>query len=225
MTIVSKESLDRRHAKRLPEPDITRSNTALLLVDLQYFCAYPGCGLLKDMRSRGLDDLVDFYEARLQETVIPNAARLIDAFRSRGMEVVYAVIEGLTQDGRDRSRQHKDLGIFVAPGSDDAKVIAEIAPGPDELVVRKTCGDAFHGTVLDYVLRNIGIENLVVCGVVTSGCVAASVKGGSSHYRIIVAEDACGTWSPELHQDACVAMNEILAKVRSTEEIIAQLPD
>ena len=64
--------------------------------------------------------------------------RLQEAFRGAGIEVMYTTIESLTKDGRDRSLDYKITGFHVPKGSWDGKVIDEIAPGDDEIVLPKT---------------------------------------------------------------------------------------
>jgi nicotinamidase-related amidase len=63
-----------------------------------------------------------FYE-RIAATVIPNQARLQDAARKAGVEVIFTVIESLTQDGRDSSLDHKISNLHFPKGSWEAKVI------------------------------------------------------------------------------------------------------
>ena len=95
---------------------------------------------------------------------IPNIRRLLDAFRGAGLEVVYTVMENLTADGRDRSLDYKLSGIDIAKGSWEAKVIDDIAPDGDEIVLPKTSSSVFNSTNLDYLLRNIGIDDVFVDG-------------------------------------------------------------
>ncbi len=73
----------------------------------------------------------------MHEEVLPNMQRLQAACRAAGIEVLYTTIESLTQDGRDRSLDYKITGFNVPKGSWDGKVIDEIAPGEDEIVLPK----------------------------------------------------------------------------------------
>lgn len=219
MTIDIKKSIRRRH-QRLPEPNIARDNTALLIIDMQYEDAHPNYGLCARFKTRGEEAAVKYYADRLS-LIIPNIEQLLRAFRERDMEVVYTCIESLTQDGRDRSLEHKGLGIHCPPGSKEAQILEEIAPHEDEIVLSKTCGSVFNGTMIDYILRNIGIRNLIIVGVVTSGCVEISVRDAADRsYEVIVVEDACATWSEEMQTAAIWAMDEIYAKAKGTDEVL-----
>jgi ureidoacrylate peracid hydrolase len=117
-------------------------HAALLIVDVQNYCAHPdGAG------SRSLNRLQRHYLlGQLRETVIPNLRLLQCACRRAHIEVVYAAVENMTRDGRDRSLDYKISGIEVPRGSWDAQIIDEIAPGTDEMVFRKTSSNVFIST-------------------------------------------------------------------------------
>ena len=61
---------------------------------------------------------------------------------------------------RDRSLEHKHLGIHHPPGLKDAQILEEVGPQGDEIVITKTCGGVFNGSNIEYVLRNLGIQHL-----------------------------------------------------------------
>lgn len=139
---------------------IARGRAALLVIDVQNYTCGP-----KDATARP-----EFHEAATAR-VIPNVARLLAAFRRAGLEVIYTLIENLTEDGRDRSLDYKLSAMSVAKGSWEAQVIAEIAPERDEIVLPKTSSSVFNSTILDCLLRNMGIE---VCSWLASSPTSAS---------------------------------------------------
>ena len=80
--------------------------------------------------------------------------------------------------------------------------------------------------MIDYILRNIGIQNLVIVGVVTSGCVEISVRDASDRgYGVILVDDACATWTMEMEEEAIQAMNNISAKVKNTHAVVQNLAE
>ncbi|MBI4276926.1 MAG: cysteine hydrolase [Armatimonadetes bacterium] len=208
---------------RLPDPAFSREHTALLVVDMQYLDADPDHGLVARMKQQGFDEAYAYYCDRLK-IIVPNIQRLLAAFRGRKIEVIYTVIESLTRDGRERSLEHTRLNIFAAPGSKEAQVLEEIAPAEDEIILKKTCGSVFNSTILHYVLHNLGIRTLVICGVVTGGCVESAVRDASNlSYQVAVVEDACATWTQAMHDAAIFAMNGVYARVYSTDELLRRL--
>ncbi len=169
--------------------------TAVLIVDAQ-------CGEVTEKHRREQPE----YWAAVNERALPAMKRLIDGARAAGCEIVYTVIEALTKDGRDRSLDHKLSGILFPRGSDEARVIPSVAPGEDDIVLTKTSSGVFNSTNLDYVLRNLGIENVVVAGFLTDQCVDMAVRDGADRgYYMICAADACATYSAARHDTALKA--------------------
>jgi nicotinamidase-related amidase len=220
MDITDREEALRKRYPKLPEPQISRRDTALLIIDMQYEDAHPDWGICARFKSRGEEAALQEYIDRLA-LIIPNIKQLLTAFREQRMEVVYTRIQSLTKDGRDRSLEHKNVDIHCPPGSKEAQILEELAPRADEIVLSKTCSSVFNGTMIDYVLRNIGIQNLVVVGVVTHGCVEISVRDAADRsYRLTIVEDGCAAWTDELHTSAISRMDDIYGKVKSTHEIL-----
>ena len=144
-----------------------------------------------------------YFGRQLREVVLPNLQALIAAFRGARAEVMYTVIENLTADGRDRSLDYKLSRFFVPKGSWDAKVLEMLAPGDDEIVLPKTSSGLFNSTNVAYLLRNIGIETLVVTGFLTDQCVDHTVRDAADQgFYPICVTDGCATLSKERHEHA-----------------------
>lgn len=144
----------------------------------------------------------EYWEA-LHGRALPAMQRLLAGSRAAGCEVIYTVIEALTRDGRDRSLDHKLSDILVPKGSPDAQVIAAVAPQGDEIVLPKTSSGVFNSTSIAYVLRNLGIENVIVAGFLTDQCVDMAVRDGADQgFYMVCAEDACASHTDERHRAA-----------------------
>jgi len=164
-----------------------------------------------------------FYE-RIAATVIPNQARLQDAARKAGVEVIFTVIESLTQDGRDRSLDHKISNLHFPKGSWEAKVIDEVGPRGDEIIIPKTASGIFNATNIDYVLRNLGIDYLVIYGVVTDQCVESAIRDAADRgYLVTQVEDCCAAERQENHAASIESMRGHYCRTRTTDQMIAEL--
>jgi len=219
------ESEDIRNILFEPQPRICldRRETALLIIDMQYYDAHPDYGSCLRARQAGCEEGIRYYLDGLTR-IVPKIRRLQDVFRAKGMEVIHTRIASLTQDGRDRSRQHKNAGIHVLADSKEAEILEELRPIGDEVVLSKTASGAFFSTNIDYVLRNLGIKQLVVVGVVTHGCVEAVVREAVAHnYAVVLVEDGCTAWTEELHTNALRALGARLANVRSADDVIREV--
>lgn len=166
--------------------------TALLLVDLQEGT----CG------SHAAGNRPALQEHFLAFT-LPRLERALALSRAAGVEVIHTVIADLTADGRDRSADYRRCGMGFPPGSPPTRVIAPLAPRPDELVLPKSSSSPFSSTTLDYLLRNMAIEVLVVAGMLTDQCIDHTVKDAADRgYRVICLHDACLAESRERHRAA-----------------------
>ncbi len=199
--------------QRAVEPD----RTALLVVDLQK-------GEYNERKIADEPDHAYLYE-RLEHVVIPNGQRLLQACRDAGVEVIFTVVECLTLDGRDRSLDYKISGIFAAKGSWEAEVVDELKPLDDEIVIPKTSSSLFNSTNFEYVLRNLGVEYLMVMGMVTDQCVETAVRDGCDRgFLVTLIDDACATFSEQRHRESLVGIKGY-CRTRTTDQIVAELSE
>jgi ureidoacrylate peracid hydrolase len=175
-------------------------HAALLIIDVQNYCAGPDGGEYAGMDAAAREARYGWFFARMRETAIPAMRRVQAACRAAGIEVLYTVIESLTRDGRDRSLDYKISGLHVPRGSWDARVIDAIAPADDEIVLPKTSSSVFISTNIDYVLRNLGVRSLMIAGGLTDQCVDSAVRDACDlGYLVTTITDACATLSQERH--------------------------
>src|SRR5262249_15554884 len=98
---------------------------------------------------------------------------------------------------------YKLSDFFVAKGSWEAKVISEISPGEDDIVIPKTSSSLFNSTNVEYLLRNIGIEDLVIGGFLTDQCIDHTVKDAADRrFSVTCLTDACMASSLTRHEAA-----------------------
>jgi nicotinamidase-related amidase len=195
-----------------------RDETAVLFVDLQrQFLIH---GLEPAHPDMGADH---YFYRRIREVVLPNAVRLTRTARAGHIEIVYTIIESLTKDGRDRSLDHKLSDIHLPKGHPDARVVDEIAPAEDDIVLPKTSSGVFNSTNIDYVLRNLGIRSLIISGCLTDQCVDMAVRDAADKgYLVTLVGDACATYTPERHEAALSAFGGY-CRVTDTDDAIARL--
>ena len=140
-----------------------------------------------------IDMQVDFFVspelARCRDDLVGACRRLVDTARAQGAPV----IEVRTVHAHDGSTwalnmRDDDQGMALA-GSPGAAPLPGL--GEPDLVVEKTRDGAFHGTPLRDLLRRRGIEHLVLCGVSTESCIAATAtEAYAEDLRVTLVEDA-----------------------------------
>ncbi|KNG94623.1 isochorismatase family cysteine hydrolase [Pseudaestuariivita atlantica] len=199
------------------------AEAALLFVDVQNFAAHPDGGEFKDMPPDVFSDTYELFFDELKTRVVPNMQAIQSACRAAGVEVMYTTIESLTLDGRDRSLDYKITGFNVPKGSWDGKVIDQIAPQGDEMVFPKSSSSVFISTHIDYVLRNLGVRQLVISGLITDQCVESAIRDACDlGYLVTQVTDACLTYTPERHLNSIAAIKGYCRQV-TTAELVAEL--
>ncbi|QYX55745.1 cysteine hydrolase [Roseovarius sp. SCSIO 43702] len=203
---------------------INPSEAALLFVDVQNFSAHREGAEFKDMSPEEFKDY-EWYFERLEGDVIPAMQRIQAACREAGVEVMYTCIESLTLDGRDRSLDYKITGFNVPKGSWDGKVIDQIAPEGDEIVLPKSSSSVFVSTHIDYILRNLGVKQVIISGLITDQCVESAIRDACDlGYLVTQVTDACLTYSQERHDNSLRTIRGYCRQMTS-DELIRELKD
>jgi len=137
------------------------------------------------------------------------AGKLLAAFREHGRTIVH-------------------VGHKVREGGD---FHPDVAPRPGEAVVMKSEVNAFLGTDLLEILRQAGIERVVICGMQTHMCVEGAVRAASDHgFTVMVPADACATRdlkrddivvdAAAVHQATLSTLDGVYAQVLDTESLL-----
>jgi nicotinamidase-related amidase len=181
--------------------------TALILIDIQndYF---PG----------GKGELVNPIAAADQ------ANRLLDFFRQRKWPTVH-IQHVATRPG----------ATTFLPDTEGVKFHDSIAPREGETIIVKHFPNSFRDTNLQEYLKELGVERLVICGMMTHMCVEACTRAAADlGYQVMLAADACTTRSlaydnvkvPAEHvHAAALAALKSYAQVMKTEEILKLLEE
>jgi nicotinamidase-related amidase len=105
-------------------------------------------------------------------------------------------------------RPYLKKGDF-APGSWGQANVDALA-GLIDVTVSKVAYSAFFNTQLDWVLRRAGIDTVAVCGIVTNGGVASTVRDAHMRdYRTLVLADGCAAFGEERHQTSLADMRNV----------------
>ena len=190
------------------------AKTALLVCDLQQ-------GVLSSIPTLPAD-----YLAR--------AAATIQAARSAGAQIIYIAI-GFRPGHADLSPRNK-VRAYVAgkpthfvTGDASAAIDPLVAPvaqseSGGDMIVTKRRFSAFADTELQLVLRSLGITDLVLFGVVTSGVVLSTARAaGDLDYTVTVLEDLCADRDAEVHEVLVRKVLPMQADVVTAEAWLAGL--
>ncbi len=204
------------------EITIDRATTALLVVDMQHvFITRP-----KNRDEAEAKRWEQFYRA-IDDIVVPNNQRLLQAFRQRHMEVIFATIRAQKKNGADRSLDQKATGyneLLLAPGDPLGDIVPELSPREDEIVVCKTTDSVLTGSPLRLWLRNMGIDTVVVTGVLVDQCISCTVRSlADESFKVWLVEDACRASTQAIHDNELEILNNIYCHVVNTAEMLGAL--
>ncbi|HAE92148.1 MAG TPA: cysteine hydrolase [Tissierella sp.] len=203
---------------------IEPKKTALLIVDMQkVFVTRPFAENLNETELVNLKRWEPFYD-KIEEVVIPNNKKILERFRSKGMEVIFAKIQCHKKNGNDRSLVQKATGfneLLLPIGAEDGEIISELSPIDDEIVITKTTDSAITGSNLRLILHNMGIDTVVVTGVFTDQCVSGTVRSlADESFNVWLIEDACMAATEKIQQNELEILNNIYCHVINTDELL-----
>ena len=202
---------------------LVADQSALLFVDVQNFALHRKGAEFVGLSAEVFQEKYGWFFDEMNARVIPNMQAIQAACRGANIEVMYTTIESLTLDGRDRSLDYKITGFNVPKGSWDGNVIDQIRPMDDEIVLSKSSSSVFISTHIDYLLRNLGVKQLVISGVVTDQCVESALRDACDlGYLVTQVTDACLTYTPERHNNSLDAIKGYCRQV-TTAEFLSEL--
>ncbi|HLB38487.1 MAG TPA: isochorismatase family cysteine hydrolase [Gemmatimonadales bacterium] len=154
------------------------------------------------------------------EPILANIRRVLAAARRGGIAVIHCM-EG-HRPGVDF--EHRKLPVHCIVGEHDAEPAQGIEILDGEVVVRKRRYSAFFGTDLDLVLRERGIDRLLIVGVKSHVCIRATIQDAfGSGYEALLVRDCTGSNRPHLHEASLEDIERYMGRVISLAETLSLL--
>lgn len=204
----------------LMELEIDPQKTALLAIDMQNDLVKENGGLPKMPNV----DILDIIE---ENNVIEKVKKAIKAAREAKMPVFH--VKTVHRENRadifepttDMSLEGFEIPPILIEGTWGSEFVEEIEPKDEDYVVKKRGSNSFYATDLETLLRSLGIETLIVTGVITDGCVDATVQGARErNFDVIVLTDCTATMTKKVQEFWSKNVFPRMAVTLSTDEFM-----
>ena len=202
---------------------INPKKTAMIVVDMQNDFVASGAAM----------------ETPAARAVVPKLANALKICRDAGIKVIYTA--------HVHRRDGCDMGLFddmhppianreaLVDGTPGVDVYSDVAPASGEHVIKKHRYSGFFGTDLDMILREWGIDTVIISGTTTENCCHATARDAMfRNYRVVFLSDATATYdypdrgfgpmpAAEVHDATLVILAASTAHVMSVEDMRARL--
>lgn len=159
-----------------------------------------------------IDMLNDFVQEKAplevpkSRGIIPNIKREIDKARQNEIPVIY-----LCDAHKPDDPEFKIWPPHCIEGTEGAEVIEELKPDKDDFIVKKVSYSGFYNTKLEELLKSLGVQKLLLTGIVTNICVLyTGVDALMRGFEVEVIEDCVAGLNDDDHRFAIRQLKEVL---------------
>lgn len=131
----------------------------------------------------------------LDDKLIKKVKNLIEFCRGKKIPIIYTQHTIKPDKSNGEIGEPKNVRACIE-GTKGWEILEEIKPNEQDIIIRKNRFDAFFGTNLEEILKDLNIDTVIICGVLTNNCVRATAEGAyQRNYRVIIISDCCGATS------------------------------
>src|ERR1700712_2159683 len=202
---------------------INPARTAIIVVDMQNDFVAAGAPM----------------ETPAARAIVPKLAETLKTCRGAGVKVIYTA--------HVHRRDGSDMGLFddmhppiasraaLVDGTPGVDIYPDLAPAAGEHVIKKHRYSGFFGTDLDIILREWGVDTVIVSGTTTENCCHATARDAMfRNYRVVFLSDATATYdypdrgfgsmpNAEVHHATLVILAASTAHVMSVADLGSRL--
>lgn len=156
--------------------------------------------------------------------ILPRVKQLAEGFR-RARRPVLWIVQGHHSVGHDRGKRLSDWWPSpILEGTGDVKMAAGLSPLPSEKIILKRRYSGFYQTDLELTLRNLGVSQVVICGVLTHVCpYTTAFDAFMRDFCVFYPADATASINRELHVSALRSIAGWCGYVTRTKDVLGRL--
>ncbi|QEE26664.1 isochorismatase family protein [Terriglobus albidus] len=155
--------------------------------------------------------------------VVDNSRALAEALRAKGGTVVYVHVDFANYRAMVADEPARQPGA-PPPPPEASEIVPSAGMQPGDLAITKYGWGAFAQTELEQQLRSRGIETVILTGIATNMGVESTLRHGTGlGFDFVTVEDACSTFTSEMHAFAFQFIFPRLSRVRTTAQILEAL--
>ena len=172
-----------------------------------------------------VDMLNDFVTGSLKceraQRIIPPLRKLLAAARETGAPVIYSNDSHLPEIDKEL----RIWGPHAMRGTPGAEVIPELAPEPRDYVIPKRRYSGFHGTDLEMLLRELGVDTVILTGLHCNMCVRHTAADAYfADLNIVVPSDGTEAFTESDYEGGMAYLRQVYAAdIRGVDEIVSRL--
>lgn len=184
-------------------------------------------------------DMQNFYVAEVDTcvSIVPNINRIAEACRNKGVPVIWVIMKCAEKEGDPsqwpiyhqyffaEAKGHNHL-TKLSPGNDGYEIYPELEVKPEDKIVTKRRFSPFivGASDLHDILRDMGIENLIVAGTATNMCSESTARDAMMlDYKVVMVEDANAARYDDDHLAGLTSFYQSFGDVKSTDDTIAMI--
>jgi biuret amidohydrolase len=191
--------------------DFDVNKTALLIIDMNK--AFVGKGAPLEV-PRAID-------------IVPQIKSILEVCREIGVPVIHVSHE-FRKDGRDHGLMYEFWPILnegvLEEGAEGTEIYPDIAPIEGESVIAKHRYNAWFGTDLDIVVRNLAVDTLIICGTTTDRCTGLTAyEAFMRDLKVVFPEDANATFQDEVHEGMIISLDMGAAMIVKSADLVKRL--
>lgn len=179
--------------------------------------------LIIDMQNDFLLPERPLYVDGAMQTV-PQIKKLLDFARYNDWTIIHVIREhdrnGINADKPRRYLFENGREGYCVAGTDGSRIVSELQPQGEELIIKKTRNSAFFKTNLDSILKDFGIQHVIISGTQYPNCIRGTAVDAMSYdYDVTVVTDCCSAKTPEIAMANITDMKNMGIECISFEEL------